>query len=101
MTTNTRPTWNEVKTREMRDHPEVFAAYDEFLAAVRRGERPDSDRPLILVERPEDVPDLASEDEVHEYWGTHDRGDAFYEGATLPPDIADALARIRARRAKG
>lgn len=79
----------------------VFAAYSAFTAAALRGEHPDPDRPLIRVERPEEVPSFASEDEEHEYWGTHDMGDAFYEDATLPSNVQDAIARIRKRRASG
>ena len=101
MTTHTRPTWPALKVREMAAHPEVFAAYDDFLAAVRRGERVTTDRPLIVVERPEDLPVFASEDEEHEFWGTHDMGEAFYRGAVLPPEVRDALARVRASRAAG
>jgi hypothetical protein len=101
MTTNTRPTWPDLKARELAEHLEVFAVYAAFLAAVRRGERPDRDYPSILVEIPEDLPAFASEEEEVEYWGTHEMGDAFYEDAEFLPEITDALARIRARRAKG
>jgi hypothetical protein len=56
----------------MARYPHVFAAYEAFKRAVRARESPDPNRPFILVERPEDLPLFASEDEEHEYWGTHE-----------------------------
>lgn len=101
MTTDIQLLWQELKSREVLERPDVFAAYASFLAAVQRGEHPRVERPLIRVEGPADVPDFASEDEEAEYWAMHELGDAFYTESALPADVVDALSRIRARRSIG
>jgi len=93
-----RPKWAEVKRRELAEHPDVFLAYEKFKRAVQAGVRTDTDRPLIIVESPDDVPLFASEDEEHEYWGTHDMGDAFFQGAAFDDDERAIIERARQRR---
>jgi hypothetical protein len=91
MPTDARPNWPELKRRELEQHPEVFAAYEDFKRAVKSGQRVSPERPFILVRRPEELPSFASEDEEHEYWGVHEMGDGFFEqvesdaDAELPP----------------
>jgi hypothetical protein len=96
----TRPTWPELKARELALHPEVFAAYEAFKRAVKAGQRISPDRPFIPVENPTAIPILASEDEEHEYWGTHEMGDAFFENAALDEHERTIIERARQRRAQ-
>jgi hypothetical protein len=98
MATNARQPWSEVKAREMTMHPEVFAAYEAFKQAVKDGHRISPERPLIVIDHPDNLPLFASEDEEHEYWGTHEMDDAFFEGATLDDDERMLIERARRRR---
>ena len=100
MATDEQRTWLELRTRERAEHPDIFAAYDAFKRAVKTGEPIDPARPFILVERPEDLPLFASEDEGHEYWGVHGMGDAFFDGATLDDDEYALIERARRRRGR-
>ena len=100
MSTRRRPTWSELKVREMAEHSGVFAAYAAFMHNAKAAKPADPSRPFILVERPEDVPTFASEDEEHEYWGTHEMGPGFFDGAQLDDDERTTLDAIRRRRAR-
>ena len=91
--------WADVKAEEMREHPEVYAAYEAFKVMALVGGRVDPDRPLLIVERPADVPLFASEAEEHEYWGTHEMGDAWFDTGTQIP--ADQRPPVRVRREPG
>ena len=98
MASKTRQPWSKVKAREMATYPEVFAAYEAFKRAVKAGDRISPERPLIVIDHPDNLPLFASEDEEHEYWGTHEMGDAFFDGATLDDDERMLIERARQRR---
>ena len=100
MTTNTRLPWPKVKAREMAVYPEVFAAYEAFKQAVKAGRRISPERPRILVDHPDNLPLFASEDEEHEYWGTHEMGEAFFEGAAIDVDERVLIERARQQRSQ-
>lgn len=95
-----RRRWPEVRKEELSRFPEVYAAYDAFKRAVKAGKTPSPDRPFILVESPDRLPTFSSEDEEHEYWGTHTLGDAWFESVEpLDPDeLPPSGRRPRAQR---
>lgn len=96
--------WPEVRKEELSLFPEVYAAYAAFKRAVKAGKRPSSDRPFIVVESPDRLPAFRSEDEEHEFWGTHTMGDAWFEQVEefdrdeLPP--SGRQPRVRRERSK-
>ncbi len=92
--TQRRP-WQEVKQDELQQFPEVYAAYAAFLKAVKAGGHPRTDRPMITVERPEDMPLFENETEEHEFWGVHSLGDAWFDVKEPIPD--DELPPVRQR----
>ena len=98
MATHTRQPWSEVKARELTMYPEVFAAYEAFKHAVKAGHRISPERPRIVIDHPDNLPLFASEDEEHEYWGTHEMGDAFFEKAILDSDERMLIERARRRQ---
>src|SRR5215216_1696377 len=90
-----RRPWPEVKREEQRRYPGVYAAYEAFLRAVKAGEHPRAERPMITVERPEEMPLFQNEAEEHEFWGVHDLGDAWFDLAEPIPD--DEFPPVRQR----
>jgi hypothetical protein len=52
---------------------------------------------MITIEREENIPIFASEDEEHEYWGVHDFSEElwekleFHDDAGLPPPLAETF----------
>lgn len=93
-----RRPWHQVKAEEMAQYPEVYAAYEAFLQAVRAGEHPHMQRSMITVESPDDMPAFANEDEEHEFWGVHSFGDAWYELKEPIPEDELPPVRPRSRR---
>lgn len=101
-----RRTWQEQRVEEERQYPDVFTAYAAFLRAVEAGEPGDEDRPMIVVNQPEEIPAFANEDEEHEFWGTHELGPGMLarrrrsrEPRTRPVPIRfDSVTLTRLRR---
>ena len=100
MAVDARRPWAEQKREERVDHPDVFETYEAFKRAVRTGRRVSPERPMIPVERPEDVPTFASEAEEHEYWGVHEMGDGFFDGAGADADTGLPAPRARDGQSK-
>ena len=99
MTTDTRrPTWPELRERELREHPEVYEAYAKFLRDAAAGVPYDDDRPMIEIQSRDEIPDFTSEDEEDEYWGMHEFSDAAWRSLPPPsPQVQSVLDRLRAK----
>lgn len=100
-TKSKRRSWAEIRSAELLQHPDVYAAYETMKQAVKAGERPDPDRPLITIYSLADLPAFTSEAEEHEFWGTHSIADELWDQLPTVPDDELPPPRPRKRSAAG